>query len=396
MIYFSADYLMPVTSQSIRGGVLALLDDGTISGIFRPGEAPVSDSDIQKFHGILCPGFINTHCHLELSYLQNKIAKGATLDGFISQVEQEKKKHTDNFSIFSAIENAEQEMLNEGIVAVGDICNTNDSFQVKKQKKLAYHSFIEVFGSDPDRADEFFSHARRLYAQALSNGLTASVVPHSPYSLSAELFRQIGTFAYKTGGLLSIHHQENEDENYYFETGDGPIAERLKRFGINAPTLNNPGLRPLAAVAQYLPWNNKILLVHNTASKEADIAFAIQNFKKLWFCLCPNSNIFISGKLPDVTVLRRAGAGITLGTDSLASNQRLSILEEMKTVSKYYPEIGLDELIKWATINGAEALGFNAHSGSFEIGKRPGIVLIEQEVGENVSLAQDSLARRIL
>jgi aminodeoxyfutalosine deaminase len=395
MIYLSADYLVPVATSPIREGVLALEEDGTICGVFRQGEAPVPDSDIRKLHGILCPGFINTHCHLELSYLHNKIDKGIGLDEFISKIEQEKKK-ADNSEILTAINIAENEMIIEGIVAVGDISNSEYSFHAKKKAKLIYHTFIEVFGSDPERAGEFFHSARQLFAKALSQRLTASIVPHSPYSVSKNLFRLIGDFEYKTGGLISFHLQENEDENQYFNSGEGPIAERLRRFGIDVPVFIVPGSRPLPAIAPFLPWGNKIILVHNTASNEDDIAFAMQHFKHLWWCLCPNSNLYISDKLPDIPALRREGARITLGTDSFASNQRLSILEEIKIISKRYPEVGLLELLSWATINGADALGFSNQLGSFEIGKMPGVVLIEQEVGENVVIAQDSQVRRIM
>lgn len=396
MIYLSADYLLPITSHSIKGGVLAVHENGLINGIFKPDEAPVPESEIQKLRGILCPGFINTHCHLELSWLLDKISKDAGLDGFIGQLEQEKKKPVDADAIISSIEKAEQEMLLSGIVAVGDISNTIASFQTKKQGKLLYHTFVEVFGSDSERAGEFFDDARQLFSHALANGLIASVVPHSPYSVSKELLKLVGTFAYKTGGLLSIHHQENEDENRYLESGDGPVAERIRRFGIKVPDVNSPGCRPLPAVAHYLPWTNKLILVHNTVSKEDDIAYAMKHFNNLWWCICAGSNLYISGILPDINALRRAGAKITLGTDSLASNKHLSVLDEMKTISKYYPEVELEELFSWATINGAEALGFSDKLGSFEAGKKPGIILIEQEAGENVVLAQDSKVKRIL
>jgi aminodeoxyfutalosine deaminase len=396
MIYLSADYLMPVTSPPIKSGVLALHEDGIIDGIYQAGEAPVPDSEIQQLRGILCPGFINTHCHLELSYLRGKISKNTGLDGFISQIEQKKKKQPDTDEIPAAILSAQEEMLSNGIVAVGDISNTDSSFQTKKTGGLIYHTFIEVFGSDPEKADDFFSKARQLYAQAISKGLISSIVPHSPYSVSKELVRNIGTFAYKTGGLLTLHHQENEDENLYFESGDGPVAERLRRFGVAVPVFISPGSRPLPSVAPYLPWDNKILLVHNTVSTKVDIAYAMQNFKKLWWCFCPNANLYISGKMPDIPAFRRAGARITLGTDSLASNQQLSVLEEMKTISKRFPEVEMEELLGWATINGAEALGFSSQLGSFETGKKPGVVLIEQEVGENVVLAKDSKAKRIM
>ena len=281
-------------------------------------------------------------------------------------------------------------------MATGDISNTSGSFATKKNRKMIYYTFIEVFGSDPSWAGKIFEKAHILYNQAIEKGLHVSIVPHSPYSVSMKLFELIGAFAAKTGCLLSIHHQESEDENRYFESGDGPVAERLKRFGIIADTSPMPGRRPLHAVASYLPKNNPVLLVHNTVSNSDDISFAIKHFPKLWWCLCPNSNLYITGRLPDLAALRSAGAKIALGTDSLASNGRLSILEEMKTLSVNFPGIGIAELITWATINGAEALGLAAELGSFDPGKRPGIILIEQKVEKNVVLSSESKVKRII
>jgi cytosine/adenosine deaminase-related metal-dependent hydrolase len=192
-----------------------------------------------------------------------------------------------------------------------------------------------------------------------------------------------------------MHHQESEDENRYFESGDGPVSERLRRMGVNTGSFNTPGKRPLQSIVQYFPENNPVLLVHNTVSNTADIAFAMNKFSKLWWCLCPNSNLYITGNLPDVPALRNVGADITLGTDSLASNYKLSILEEMKTLSGKFPEIGIEELICWATFNGAAALGLDETLGSFAPGKRPGIVLIEQKADNNVVLAMDSKVRKI-
>lgn len=396
MRYFSADLIVPITSPPMQGGLISVHEDGRIHGLFREGEAPVAQSETEYLRGILCPGFVNTHCHLELSYLRGRIAPGTHLDGFISQVQKEKVSAMQPEEIQTAIDMAVQEMLQEGIVATGDISNTASSFVAKEKQNMLYHTFIEVYGSDPAWAERIFGKAHQLYEQALGQGLSASIVPHSPYSVSMKLFALIGAFAEKTASLMSMHHQESEDENRYFEYGDGPVSERLKRLDVNAAILNIPGRRPLQTVAPYLPKNNPVVLVHNTVSRLEDIAFAMTRFSKLWWCLCPNSNLYITGRLPDVQALRSAGANITLGTDSLASNNRLSILEEMKTLSGKFPGIGLEELIGWGTLNGAEALGLTGTLGSFEPGKCPGIVLIEQEVGKNVVLAMDSKVRRIL
>ena len=192
-----------------------------------------------------------------------------------------------------------------------------------------------------------------------------------------------------------MHHQESEDENRYFESGDGPVAQRLKRMGVKPEIFNDIRLRPLEAITEYFPEDNPILLVHNTVSRPDDIVFAMKRFSKLWWCLCPNSNLYITGRLPDVQALRSAGALITLGTDSLASNRRLSVLEEMKTLSGAFPEVGIEELIRWGTFNGAAALGLEDTLGSFGLGMQPGLVLIEQDAAENIVLAKNSKARRI-
>jgi aminodeoxyfutalosine deaminase len=395
MRFLSADLIVPVTMPSFLGGIIAVGDDGRINGLFRQEESPVEPSGVEHFNGILCPGFVNTHCHLELSYLRGRIAPGTRLDGFISQVQQEKTGAIQPDEIHTAILKAEQEMLREGIVATGDIANTSDTFAVKGKQKLIYQTFIEAFGSDPARADKIFGKARQLYEQAKAQGLSASIVPHSPYSVSMKLFERIGEFARKTHGAMSMHHQESEDENRYFEFGDGPVSDRLKRLGVDALSPHVTGKRPLQAVASYLPENNPLLLVHNTVSGVEDIAFAMKRFSKLWWCLCPNSNLYISGCLPDVPALRSAGAHITLGTDSLASNMRLSILEEMKTLSARYADLKIEELIRWGTFNGAAALGLADTLGSFEPGKCPGIVLIEQNSEATVVLTKDSKVRRI-
>ena len=137
------------------------------------------------------------------------------------------------------------------------------------------------------------------------------------------------------------------------------------------------------------------MLVHNTVSQEADISFAGNYFHRLYWCLCPNANLFIEDKLPDIELFRKHGSCITLGTDSLASNSSLSILEEIKTIQFHFPAVPLCEMLMWATQNGAEALGFN-HLGTFEKGKRPGVILIENIDNNNLGLLPASWPRLIV
>ena len=81
-------------------------------------------------------------------------------------------------------------------------------------------------------------------------------------------------------------------------------------------------------------------------------------------------------RLPPIELLRGNGCTLVLGTDSLASNRCLRITEEINTIRQNFPSIPLEEILQWATINGAEALGMEQDLGSLEKGKIPGLVQI--------------------
>jgi cytosine/adenosine deaminase-related metal-dependent hydrolase len=147
-------------------------------------------------------------------------------------------------------------------------------------------------------------------------------------------------------------------------------------------------------VSKYLPEGNNILLVHNTCTSEEDIKEVSKTFKKLYFVLCPNSNLFIEDRLPDIEMMHRKGLTIAIGTDSYASNDTLSVLEELKTISKHFPSVPLETLIKWATINGARALGCDNRFGSIEEGKQPGVNLLTDIDYKKIEITESTEVRK--
>ena len=395
MIKISADYIFTIASSPIKNGILIFENDGKINDVLQPSEINSKD-DIKKYKGVICPGFINTHSHIELSYLKNQIKKNQGLGDFVVEVQKSKKKFDKEF-IVEAIKKAEEEMLSSGIVAVGDISNTSLSFSMKEKSKLNFYTFLEIYGSGPNIAEEKFQKSLDLYSQIISqkNNNIASIVPHAPYSVSDILFKKIKEFSIQNNALISIHHQESSDENSFFKNKTGKIVEILKKFGSSLSHFHATGLSPLQSITSFLPKQNKLLLVHNTFSKPEDIDFAIENFKNLYWCFCPNANLFIENRLPDIPEFINKKAKITIGTDSYASNETLSVLEEIKTISKHYPEIKLQELLLWATLNGAEFLGFDEKFGSFEKKKKPGINLIENIDLKNMRIVKESRIRVI-
>ena len=169
-------------------------------------------------------------------------------------------------------------------------------------------------------------------------------------------------------------------------------------MGIDISFFNPTGKSSLQSWLPYLNNDQSLILVHNVTTTAADVEFikrATNNKQQTTnFCLCPNANLYISNTLPDISMLMENNCNIVLGTDSLASNHQLNILEEIKTLQKNFAQLQLETILQWATINGARALQMDNTLGSFEKGKCPGVVLIENV--NDCRLIENSSSRRIL
>ncbi|MES2777055.1 MAG: amidohydrolase family protein [Bacteroidota bacterium] len=362
--------------QLLTGGdhVLVTDENGTVKEIITKVDA---GEDVREFEGILSPGFINAHCHLELSHLKGFIPEHTGLVDFVFTVITQ--RHFPDSEIAAAITSAENEMLANGIVAVGDICNNDSTLFQKQQGRMAYHNFIEVSGWLPEVAGARFERSKGFYdAFSLLQiaNCPLSMAPHAPYSVSNDLWDMI--MPYFAGKTTTIHNQETVFEDELFKRGTGDFLRMYQKMGLDHRFFKPTGKTSLQS---YLPKVNvakEVLLVHNTFTTEEDILFTSQQPINVNWCLCVNANQYIENAMPPIAMLRKHGCEIVLGTDSLASNHSLSILDEMKTISKHFPEVSLTEMLQWATLNGAQALGMDNQFGSFERGKRPGVLLIEE------------------
>lgn len=381
--YISASYVFPVAGPPIKNGVIGVEIDGTITHIFAPEEVIKEGiRDITHYEGLLIPGFVNTHCHLELSHLKGQIETRTGLLGFVQAIM--KLRTSDEEAIDLAMLRADREMFENGIVAVGDISNQVISKGTKLGSPIYYHTFLEVMGFNPATAQE--SIKRALEFKEKFDPLKVSIVPHAPYSVSAELFKELRLNSETNDELGSIHNQETEDENLFFERKEGGFLDLYRFLGLDIEFYKPSGKTSLQTYLPMLSDQQKTLLVHNTFTSRDDIEFAETYNPNLYWCLCPNANLYIENRLPDVEMLKNSGAKITLGTDSLASNSRLSIFAEMQTLQNNCG-VGFEDLLQWATINGAEFLGVQNRYGSLEVGKRPGINLIDfEEIGGVIML----------
>ena len=364
--------------------LLVTTENGEIIDVLEADEA---SGDWEYIEGILSPGFINCHCHLELSHLKDRIARQTGMSEFLLQVVGERGGETGQ--IMAAMEAAEKEMFNNGIVAVGDICNTDLSIPLKKKSSLLFLNFIEATGFIPATAGARFDSMVGLYQKFIESGLeNSSIVPHAPYSVSSDLFEKIKAF--KGNSILTMHNQESADEEVFLKSGSGDLNKLYKRLNLDISFFKPTGTSALQSVIAHFDQKSALLLVHNVFTTEEDLEET--KSWNIWWCLCPNANQYINGIFPDFELFRKHRSRVVLGTDSLASNQHLDILSEMKLIQQHNGEIQTEELLQWATSNGAEALGFSDRLGSFEKGKKPG--LIEIQLHENGKL--QGKARRIL
>ncbi|RYY63643.1 MAG: amidohydrolase [Chitinophagaceae bacterium] len=355
--------------------VLIVAADGAIEAIIPADEA----TDAEVLDGILTPGFINCHCHLELSHMKGQIPEGTGLVDFVLRVISGRNERAAN--IPSAIAAAAEEMWRNGIMAVGDISNTADTAARKRGDKLVYYNFVEVLGWAPAGAEASYERALRVLEDFAGCG-PATLVPHASYTVSDALWHLL--LPHFPGHTVSVHNQETPDEDEFIANGGGAFVGLYEKLKVNNTHHEPRGVSSLRSYFDKLEGAARRLLVHNTFIPEEDLRYALDTTAagSTFFCLCINANLYIENKVPPVELLRRSGAPIVLGTDSLASNWQLGIHEEMRSVRKHFPQVPLEELLQWATLNGAKALQMENELGSFEKGKKPGVLLLQESTLE--------------
>ena len=388
----TADHLFPVSSDPIKNGVLIIDDTGKILGTDQRENHDESSLEIHK--GVLVPGFINTHCHLELSHMKGVAPTGTGLLPFLKTVVSQRE--VSQTKIQKAIEKGDREMYEGGIVACGDISNKSDTADTKSKSSIRYYTFVEFFDFMQDEADFFYQGYKAVYdEQSEGNGNEKSASPHAPYTVSKTLFKKINALNTKRK-TVSIHNQETKHEDNLFLNKKGDFLEFYKMFNFSLKDFKKTGKTSIHYALENMDPTHRTLFVHNPLTSPEDLKAAMEwNPGNTFWATCPNANLYIENQLPNYRIFLDAGATVTIGTDSLTSNWQLSVMEEMKTIARFQSYVKFETLVKWATLNGAKALGFEDDLGSFEIGKSPGINLIKN-IGRNFTLKANSKVKRLV
>lgn len=380
--FFTADRIFDGRTWLPDGTLIEVDKQGEILRLQQRSDAIPTDQ-IRYFPGILAPGFINAHCHLELSFMKGLIPEATGLTDFLKAVIAFRGK-VSQAERQAAIAMAVGDLKASGCVAVGDISNTPDVLPFRATSGLHFHSFIETMGVSDDLADERFRDALNLYASFEEQEgkspyqLRQSMVPHAPYSVSAALLQRL--HAFNPEALISVHQQECVAENEWFLEGRGAFREFYAAIGLDTAGLKTLGCRSLEFVLSAFPPPHPLVLVHNTFMDETDMEALEVTGNAVSLCLCPGANWYIERRLPPVGLFLKYDIPVCLGTDSLASNHSLDILSEIRRLRSAFTEIPLTTLLQWATFNGARALGLENALGTLEPGKTPGLIGIAEDL----------------
>lgn len=389
----AAKYVYPLNSaEPIAPGFVEVEDDGTIirTGVCEdPAKEPVF------LDGALVPGFVNAHCHIELSYMKGLFRKGTGMAGFIDQINELRDTKSLDEKVRD-LTTAMDSLWEQGVVAMADISNCDDSFALKARHPMYTRTFLEVFGTEPEDCAAVMEGVRKLKAVADAFGIDAAPTPHACYTMSPELVTAVSAEGLKSG-FLSFHSEETEEEEEMLKYGSGKMWENRVKAGMSVPPVT--GKSSLLYFIDRLlqghpaPFDEHILLVHECCMDQEGIDAVKAVMNHPFVAVCPLSNLFIHQALPPIDLMRRNGLKVCVGTDSLSSNDDLRIVDELYCLQRNFPEVPLGELFIWASRNGAEFLS-KPEFGTLEAGRKPGLVLVDHLDAEG-RLSAESQSHRL-
>jgi len=324
---------------------------------------------------IIMPGLVNAHTHLELTALQNQLTAYGTFTDWIMQLIEKRKTWTDSDFRASAKKGA-QLSLASGTTLVGDIASSRVSWEAAKEVPLRRVVFEEILSLSPDRVDSILAWVNQLFEEAIPNPLQDHAIsPHAPYSVSADLYSRAAEQAYRQGRLLATHVAETKSELQFLLKGTGEFRDFLTRIGALPDEWNPPQISPIAYLDSLKVLGPSCLLIHCNYLDEASISRIAHTHSSVVFC--PRSHAFFCHEAHPVRQLLDAGIPVSLGTDSLASNSSLSIMDEMRYLFATRKDIEPEEIFRAATLSGARALNYKGRLGRLEAGYWADMAVLE-------------------
>jgi aminodeoxyfutalosine deaminase len=321
------------------------------------GSPPPDVSCIDHGPVVLMPTCVNAHTHLELSALKGNVPLNQGFRAWVKHL-LKKRDTLSADSLHTGVITGIEELITGGCRLVGDISSLGLTIELLQKESVAGICFLEYLG-----------HLKNFKTDLpeSTDYLKAGLAGHAPHTTSPELLQEIKLQSRKSGGLMSIHVAESEDEVSFITTGNGPWANFLTQRQIDFSGWPLPAKSPVAYLSDLGILDSKTLAVHLIFIDKKDVDILRQH--RVHICLCPRSNYALHHQLPDIEKLLSAGLRPCLGTDSLASVSSLSILDEMSFMASKFQDISPETILAMGTINGADALGYANRFGTLHPGR---------------------------
>ena len=356
MHLYRASWVIPVATPPIQDGAV-LVENGTILKVDRytalKGEAPVIDYE----DSVITPALVNGHCHLELSHLSS-LGKEKNWDGdmasWISKLLVLREELID-LDVLSEARRALASLHLSGVGLVADVGNMLGSAKIGNKSPANVLFLLELLGLShigEQRARSYLDEARGFEKD--SNNMVESTA-HAPYSCTTGLLKKLKIESQGRGSLFSIHAAESEDEIEFLHTATGRLRFFVEERGAWDGSFHPPGCGAIQYLDQLDLLDANTLCVHSVHVSEQELSLLAG--KKAKVCVCPGSNRYLGVGVAPVTEMISHGILPAIGTDSLASNPRLNIWEEMRILREDHPGVNPETVFMMATRGGAEALG---------------------------------------
>ena len=368
---YHARWVLPITQPPIENGTV-VETDGLITYV-GPRSAAPPGPDYDLGDAILLPGLINTHTHLELTAMRGFL-EDCRFTAWIDKLRQSRNEVLDQESLLDSARFGIVEGLEAGITTYADTCSSGVAMQAMREAGVRGVMYQEVFGPDPAHAEIAMRELEdRIEALRLDQTelVTLGVSPHAPYTVSDPLYDAAARFANSRKLPLAMHIAESEAEFDLVARGEGDFAERWKRRGI---PVSKRARSPIALLEERGALDRGPLLIHCVRVDEKDME--IMTTRNCSVAHCPASNAKFGHGIAPLLPMLAAGIRVGIGSDSVASNNRMDILDEARlsvlihrAATRRHDAFGAHDALQLATIGGARALGIDARVGSLEVGK---------------------------
>ena len=353
-----ARYVLAEAGMLHRNAAVHISDPGRITRL-EPWQSPppnLQTKVIDWGSAIILPGLVNAHSHLELSRWKRRAGGPGTFTVWLQDLIGKRRKWSREDFLESVREGALLS-LSAGTTLVGDISTAGVSGEALKTEKLRKVVFEEVLSFAPDQADDCLAGLRRrLQRTECDSLLNSGVSPHAPYSVSPRLYREVAELARAMGLRLATHVAESREELEFLARGTGDLRSFLTGLDAWQAGWVAPGMPPVPYLDGLGCLEQPAILVHCNYLDEDSMALVLSRSCSIVYC--PRSHAFFGHDPHPVRRLLDMGINVAIGTDSLASNDSLSILDEMRFLFRTRKDLKCDEILRMATLNGAVALDF--------------------------------------